>query len=441
MRRVGVTKALGWAPVGIAVALAALFRLLATAGPAPAQFPDAQAYLEQAATPLGSLAFWLGPRPPTLPLILKLVGTAPAQVAIAQVCFSVLAWGWLAVVAAKSQTSVSSRCLVAVGVLATSLATEVVQWDRLILTESLSLTLMATLLAGALELAREWRPWRGVVVVALAVLWSQTRDANGLMLGVIGAALAGANLLRLRARRWFVMAGAAVAICAVSQAASGASDRWAFPFYNVVAHRILPDAQAREFFASRGMPITPSLLRLNGQWGSSQDGAMLRDPALAGFRAWSRAHGRATYTAMLASHPAAALGRPWNDRASIIAPDVSKYRVPTAVTLADVTTNPVVTWLACAAAVIALLLGRRLPPAAMLLGCSVVASLALSVVVWYADAMEVPRHELMTSVQMRLCGWLLLGHVPWAAAWQSASRTVFTAFERRPFRNRVSQSP
>lgn len=413
-----------------ALALCAFFRFLAVAGPTPAQFPDTSAYLSLAATPLGSLTFWLGPRPPLLPLFLKLVGTEPARVAFAQVCVSTVGWGWLAVAVARCQTSGVGRTFALGAVLAISLTSAVVQWDRLLLSESLSLSLMAATLAGALELTRTWRLWCAVLVVCLAILWSGARDGNGLMLGLLGGAVAVMNVIGSRARRWFVLAGTAAAICLASQAAAGASERWEFPFYNVVAQRVLPDASARDYFKSHGMPVTPALLRLSGQWASTQDGAFFRDPGLATFRSWSLQHGRSTYAGMLASRPLATLRGPWKDRAAILTPDVSAYgTLPAASSvqaLTDVLAAPWVALLAGVAGLAGLLL-RRPSRVSAVLACFAGAALAGLLIVWHADAMEVPRHELATAIQLRLCSWILLGSAPWAYAWRLAAR-YFSAF-------------
>ena len=141
-------------------------------------YSDSTDYHAAASLPLFSVEFWAGLRPSTIPLFWKLLGnneslTTTVQFLVSVVCWLVLAWA----VAGLSNVRVV-RWLAYVLVLGLSLTGPVAQWDRTLLSESPSFSLMALLIALAIRLIK--RPRYGLLAATLfvAFVWVFARDTN-----------------------------------------------------------------------------------------------------------------------------------------------------------------------------------------------------------------------------------------------------------------------
>ena len=121
-------------------------------------YGDSTGYHAAARLPLFSVEFWAGLRSFTIPLFWKLLGnneglTTGVQFVISVVCWLVLAW---AVAGLSSVRTV--QWLAYVLVLGLSLTAPVAQWDRTLLSETLSFSLFVLLVALAIRLIQ--RPHR-----------------------------------------------------------------------------------------------------------------------------------------------------------------------------------------------------------------------------------------------------------------------------------------
>jgi hypothetical protein len=198
-------------------------------------------------------------------------------------------------------------------VLALSLDRHIAGWDLVLLTESLSLSLMALFLAAWLWLLKGWA-WGNVAVLSLiALLWAFTRDTNGwILLMVAGLILLGVLFFRAR-KRYLVVALLFALVFGLCNLSADRGHRWVFPFQNVLAQRILTDQSALTFFEACGIPLTPELLELAGGFANSQNRAFYNDPALESYRTWMYANGKACYMRWLFSRPLTSLSEPWID--------------------------------------------------------------------------------------------------------------------------------
>ena len=118
-------------------------------------YGDSTGYHAAAQLPLFSVEFWAGLRSFTIPLFWKLLGnneplTTSAQFVISVVCWLVLAWA----IAGLSNVRLVRwvACLLVLGL---SLTGPVAQWDRALLSESLSYSLMVLLVALAIRLIND----------------------------------------------------------------------------------------------------------------------------------------------------------------------------------------------------------------------------------------------------------------------------------------------
>jgi hypothetical protein len=90
----------------------------------------------------------------------------------------------LAVVVSRSLKTRIGRIGGVAAVLLLGSCLDVVQWDRLIGTESLSISLGVMVVAAAFWLRERLTPWRAATFCTLAFVWGMLRDANAIVIGV-----------------------------------------------------------------------------------------------------------------------------------------------------------------------------------------------------------------------------------------------------------------
>ncbi|HXM54756.1 MAG TPA: glycosyltransferase family 4 protein [Candidatus Dormibacteraeota bacterium] len=386
-------------------------------------YSDTSVFTGMAARPFTDPRWWVGPRPPTVPLLYRLAGGGIEGALVLQLVLACAAWSLLALVVMRAVRTRWLKPVALALVLAFSLSREIAEWDRVALSESISLSLLALLVAVMVLYVERPGRWRLGAVLVVGALWAFARDANvyDLLFAVPVFAVAA---LAQRGRR--ALHGVAAAFCLVLFAASSVSSsdglRWEQPFYNVVGLRILPNASAVVYFERYGMPMSPALQRMRGQPALAA-GPFFHDPSLRSFRAWARANGQRVYLRYLLSHPKAAVLVPGSQLVDLLSPlrELRSY-APRAWALLNGTQLQGMpsSWLfpdrdapgfllAGAlgfAAAAALAVGWRrswLVPAFL-----VATAVPLAILVYHADAGGVGRHELIPAAQVRLGLWLLL---------------------------------
>jgi hypothetical protein len=282
------------------------------------QTSDTPAYERISGEAFLSKDFWANTRPPMFPLILKLLRVDIIRIAAFHAAFSIFAWGILALALAYSLEGILRPFAFSL-ILALSLERHIAGWDVVMLTESLSISLLALFLAAWLWLLKGWS-WGKVAVLSLvSFFWAFTRDTNGwLLLMIVGLILFGVLFFGAR-KRYLSIAFVFALLFALSNLSAEVGQRWVFPYQNVLAQRILPEQEAVSFFADCGMPVTPELLGLAGGYANSGDRAFYTDPALQPYRNWLHNSGKSCYMRWLLSRPLASLRGPWMDFAWLLA--------------------------------------------------------------------------------------------------------------------------
>lgn len=377
---------------------------------------DTPAYMRVSSEALLSKDFWANTRPPMFPLILKIFKTDVIKVATFHMVFSIFAWGMLALAAAYSLKGFLRLFAFAL-LLALSLDRHITGWDVVMLTESLSISLMALFIAAWLWLLQDWS-WGKVFLLSLvAFSWAFTRDTNGwILLMVAGLIVLGVLFFGAR-KRYLAIAIIFALLFALSNHSADAGQRWIFPYQNVLAQRILPDQEAVSFFAECGMPVTPELLGLAGGYASSGERAFYTDPALQPYRNWLHESGKSCYMRWLLSRPLASLREPWLDLEWLLAfEDVSffypqRYE-PLLPWYAERILYPqdAVLWLWIMSTVIALIAiwekaWRANPAWTIFIGLCLLIYPHLFII-WHGDVPGTHRHALTVSLQFVLSFWL-----------------------------------
>jgi hypothetical protein len=420
-------------------------RVVAFAGAHYTEFSDSPSYFEKAATTLLDPEFYIGSgRFFVVPLMYKGVATVAGSeitsLTVFQLALSVCAWMTLAsVYAAKFARRWLGLCMFAV-ILALSLSTDVLIWDRVILSESISTSLFALLLACWIRLGHAVTIPRIAALAIVSLCWGFAREANSTLLVPFAAALFWWSIWYLghrrhEQRRSLIVVGAWLAIAAATSLVSARGDRWFFPMLNVVGTRILPSPERFAYYQARGMPVTDRLIAMSGEYGGGQDWAFYKSPELESFRDWLKAHGREVYAEDLWSHPVRSVVEPISDVQSFVCPDLTQYR-PVGVNeiLPQLGQSHVCGPRASRAVVVgSLIIGIGLFLAAAIfrhrlsavqgLGILIAAGMLLGWVpvvwlIWHAiGGMETSRHVLAGTMALRLAIVILLGEAInlWAA--------------------------
>ncbi len=381
-------------------------------------FPDTAVYIKLASRSLSDLVFWAGPRPWSTPLVFKMLGNDPPSIGIFQLTFSIVSWGLLALCVARVVQLFWLKPVAFGLVLLFSLSAEIVMWDGVLLPDSISLSLMALLIAGWMWMLESWRWYKAVLVMLIASIWSSTQDTNAwVVLMAAGALLIGAASGRVK-HRYIVIAAAFAVVFAVNDYAANRAHRWVVAFMNNVGLRVLPFTDRTEYFARAGMPVTPALMERAGKKAWTDNWAFFKEPELEGFRQWLYAHGKLTYMRFLLSHPAMTIQEPLRHPELLLSAEVRNY-APAGFApviggaLAEIVYAKKWALLCIWAGAVAFgsALGLRLWRYNVLF----IIPLALilfayphGVLVWHADPNEIDRHAFRAGVHFRLGLWLLV---------------------------------
>lgn len=240
---------------------------------------DTFGYARVAEYGLNEAGFWSGERPFTIPLLYKVLGhtseirSSPDlvhRVTQLQLGVSIAAW---AVLAGSVAWMIEAKWIRATAfglILAFAATLDISQWDRMLLSESISTSLFSLLIAGGLTGYQLWGTTRGpprskwiivylVGMTGVIVLFSFSRDPNAYLLIAGAILLATTTIIRRVWRepfRWIVLLlSFLMALTFVVQDQTMVlSKRWVGPFLNVFSSRILPVDEFVRFFKERGLP-------------------------------------------------------------------------------------------------------------------------------------------------------------------------------------------
>ncbi len=385
----------------------------------PRELADTTAYLRISHQPLLDVDFWGSSRPFVFPLLLKIAHQDFTTAAAFQLEFSILAWGLLALsVAASFRTSILPPLSLAL-ILALSLVQHLAGWDFTMLTESLSVSWFVLFLAAGIWLLQSWRVERVIALIVVGFFLAFTRDTNAYLLLMLAGLLILAVLLRFTQPRALILVAAFVGIFLLNNADAELGGRWIFPLINLMGRRVLVNPQAVKYFeTSCDMPVTPALMRLQGEFANGQDRAFYEDPALAGFRAWLREQGKSCYMRWLVTHPVNSGGEALSEFGALIAfPEVDNYfshqYIPALPKPVERVLYPdrFILWiwgLVSLAALIAIFLRAwRINPLWGAFILLVVPIFPHLLITWHGDAMAPARHALSVGLELYLSAWLL----------------------------------
>lgn len=361
--------------------------------------------------------FWSGPRPFVVPLLGTLVGQSLVYFVWVQTAVSLFCWGFLAVSLADQFRSAVMKTAVLASVLAFSLGRHILVWDWSIMSESLSLSLMALLVGLFVRLGESFTWVRAILIVLVSFLWAFTRDANAWVILLASAFILLAFFVRKLDEQWAALSAALMLVFVLNSISvnSAPVPRWSYPLMHAIIVDVLPHDKAVAYFVERGMPFTEEMsgwpaafpLRLN----------LAEEDDLDDFYRWTVSGGRSVYlgyllstmpgsllTPMAGEHFPVRIGNEFNRPYAYEPPLPLQVEDVFYFDLWSVTARLLVVALMLFALWRAWSMSNRLAVVAFAM---VALSYAYAFLAWYGDGLSRARHLLPAEVLLRL-GCLLL---------------------------------
>ena len=385
----------------------------------PRLFGDTPDYFRVASQPLFSSSFWVADRAPVTPLFFKILHNDPILIFKTQVWLSIIAWMIFAFSMTSILQSLVLKFLAFVAVLGFSLTYPIILWDPLILSDSISLSLLALFLAACIWLIRDWIWYNVTLLAVLGVLLVLARDSYAYLLLLAGLALLLLIFLIPHRLRVMLVSIMFLGIFVLSSALATGGNRWYVPFLMTMGLRILPDSDYLNYFREQGMPVSDALMERSGKPLHTDDLAFLNDPRLEEFRQWAERNGRTAYIKFMWHYKADILQNPLKHMEVLFNPDIHYYA---ATGFRPIITNQRLSELLYPTrfGLLAVLLANFL--AAVLLFPAfrdqrllwmlplmlILFSYPQAVLIWNADANDVARHSLYHNIELRLGLWMLI---------------------------------
>ena len=407
---------------------------------------DSGAFLRCAKTSLLDPGFYSAIRPPTVPFFYKLVGGNAENIRTFQSALSVFCWFALGLALASLFPSELLRAVILIGTCLFSLSSPINQWDGVIMSESIFLSMMvafisitifavrATILIGRvpIPIAAAW--------LIISTLFVSSRDSAIYFVVVpwaVAAVWLAMGFVSSRQGEHSVVPRSSVAkalavglvLIVASQASLQQSERWRTPLINVILNRVLPNEELYEQWIDLyGLPREPLF---EGQansfaWnrvGNAQQLRKLIKPnyPLASVGRWLRKRGVRSYQRhLLIDEPFRSIREGVNglnmgfNPISPVGPGIRENSYSKgagitswtqAITKVFYFVIPVPLWTCFGATALALacfFLRPNLRAPAVCVLVLLGGAAAQAFVTWHGDAAEVPRHTLVVGVLARV---------------------------------------
>lgn len=285
----------------------ALLRLGAVLGRPVIRYPDSDSYLY-----LDFFGKTAGGRLWTVPLLYTALPGDGARVLV-QTLIGVACWSALAFAVARSVRHPFVARLGAAVTLLLGLCIQVTEWDQIILSESLALSLTALLTAALLRLRLRRTPQTIAAALVVLMLWIFARQLQAIVFIPVAVVLA--TWVLVRARRHALVALALVALAVWSgYALTQNKGHMQFGAHDIVQMRILQTPDGAPFLAGAGMPRLEALKREAADYAATGvylggNSLVYQDPV---WREWVDDHWTRTYAEWLVRHLGSTVRQPFN---------------------------------------------------------------------------------------------------------------------------------
>jgi hypothetical protein len=386
---------------------------------------DSKAYAAVASRPLWSHAFWAGQRPPLTPLLIKAFGSSSGLLT-AQAVIGAVAWGILAWTVGRLVAPGWRRVFAIWVVLGFATTLPVTMWNRSMLSESLSMSLLALVVAGSIWTVRQMTWPRIAATSAACLAFAATRDAQLWTVCLMGLAVGAYALTRLGkddgiALRAGVLATCLLGVVVLTEWGTLSSHRTEQDAADVFYVRVFPYPDRVAWFVAHGMPQGGQIDRLARATTTEPRAAKLvafdrRDPAFRPLERWLVTEGPTTYLHWIALHPWYVVSEPLQrpERSFNFAHgDLTFYaaadhRMGSPLTPAMWPPLLEFSLMSALALYLAAMSGawRERPWRAVVV--LVVIGVLAMLIAWHGDGQEVTRHTVEGFAQVRLGVWILV---------------------------------
>ena len=410
--------------------------------------PDSYSYARVAENSIFSSTFWSGERPFTLPLLFKLfnidtatlddpafiVSVRAKQFTQFQALLSLTSFTLLGMCATTFMRRQPLKALILTLSVAFAMTIDVAQWNRMLLSESTSLSLSALMLSAWLLSIHAFQNWKTsrpfirriapAAIISTTILFSFTRDVNAYFVGMSAAILLLSLLLPAvrkhpAAKTLFIIGLSAAITAAVQINSMDRNERWLNPLSNVISKRILTSESARDFFIAHGAPFDEIPAERLPADCIEDCGSMHRflrvDPDGQILLDWYRAEGKAVYLRYLLHDPIRILSQPLRQLASMLSPDSTEYRLrvyPDPAWIGVVrqillprSTALILVWSAALLLAAAWRLSRGGNEHLLIPSIVILISFGLMFIIWFGDGIELERHATQISLQLKESIW------------------------------------
>lgn len=383
----------------------------------------------------------MGKRPVTLPIFYQLVGytlqnysdqAEMEKVGRTQLGISIISWALLAFSFSLLMNKYALRFLTFMIIIMMGASINITMWDRLMLSDSLSTSLFALLLAYMICISMIWRNktslklWLQIILVifciVIALLYSFTRDPNAYFLGSLGLLMMFGILFR-SIRKHPLIAGYMVimfsffTIFGFQNYLVINSFRDVSSLQHVFVYRFIPDKDRLAFLLDNGMPYDQrfsSYTNLNLK--ELQLQLSIDDPSGL-LMTWIENHGKPVLLKYMISHPTYIFITPLTDLQAMINGNVAGYRKPLSSTpfrlslLSDffyprMTILPYLFIAFFGISLFLLFVNKTSNLLLILVLVLYITAIPFLMLVWNSDTNDIPRHSLQAAIQLRQASWV-----------------------------------
>ena len=274
----------------------------------------------------------------TIP-VLYFFGASSTGRVILQIAIGVICWIVLAVQLGRVLRVRTIRIIAQALVLLTSLCAPVIQWNRIVLSESITISLTVLLLATSLALARRMDMRALASFLFVAVVWTFSRQVQAFIIVAFVIPFLVLAWRRPKVRRLALIAGSGIVVIgiwgtlttlqtsSVSPSGIAATNPSEVQLAGIIQFRVATDPGELSYFYSHGLPHTsalklpPPFTRVGQPVNVNQFADPYAEYRLAddpGFKRWADQRGRDIYLKYLATHPSTALIEPFVHAASLM---------------------------------------------------------------------------------------------------------------------------
>jgi hypothetical protein len=299
---------------------------------------DTKSYILSSEMPFPSWDFFTTSRDPTIPLIYKILKPAegykltmisePAvpgnhgsleeqdgfnRVVIFQLLFSILSWGALCFVMLRHLSCYWVKIGALVMICLFAFTPQMADWDQILLSESVSFSLCALLMALYIEFVfllshpengkkQTWTHINLIMIILVSIALIFTRDTNAYILLITIFSLLPALIVFIikKSRKIIPIIVLTISLAGVyiwHQVSFQASERWLLPFLNNMTGNVFPYPNRVELFTDLGMPVSSELLNLRG---SAEYNGIYN---FSEFISWAKVNGLTAYSNFLIHTP------------------------------------------------------------------------------------------------------------------------------------------